>query len=87
MQAISSIQPSTKITGKLTTRDSPIESEKIKLYKQSSETSPVRAINIPLPVGITEPVNENAKTAASLDETVNPYTSASPPYTDSTQPL
>ena len=42
---------------------------------------------VPTPAGITEPVNENARTTVPLAETVNPFAAASPPPALVTHPL
>ena len=70
-----------------TSREFPPASENINSDKQSSETSPSSSTNVPEPAGITEPVNENAKTVLPLEEIVKPFAAASPPVAPVTQPL
>ena len=60
-------------------RTKKMSSEKINSDKQPSETSPESSTSVPSPAGITEPVNEKARTVLPLAETVNPFAAASPP--------
>ena len=65
----------------------PAASENIKSDRQSSVTSPASSTNVPEPAGITEPVNENARTVEPLADTVKPFAAASPPAAPVTHPL
>ena len=53
----------------------------------TSPPSSAEPLPKPTEAGITEPVNENPRTALPLAETVKPFASASPPPAPVTQPL